>query len=344
MYTSDPVILELLHNAQNKPAPNGIPTQDQGYNQDSLVNAAKPYYPVPPGPYAYYPGVPPMPALPDGSPAYYPQPPMQMGENGGFGNLPPPEVARYIPCRYFPACRYGSSCLFAHPQTAPYYPGPPPPPAPYSTPYDPMTQQHYPANYYAVPPPSYPPPSSVPPHLNPVSPPAGPIHSPPHPPMVHTRSGSEVMSPIQAPFSPSSAPASVPFGAVSPVSPSYPQPSHVPLPLSIPTLPPPHQPPSAPGPQSPQTIYPNGPISAPPFAVRQDAVAPYQSRAPHQHHGFNEANGVPKQSPHPEGFGHGPVFRQGVNHNRRGNMRRGSFGGSRKPVCLFFPAGRCRNG
>jgi hypothetical protein len=25
-------------------------------------------------------------------------------------------------------------------------------------------------------------------------------------------------------------------------------------------------------------------------------------------------------------------------------MRRGSFGGSRKPACLFYPAGRCRNG
>lgn len=345
MYTSDAAILELFNGVQNKPAPNGVPAQDQGYTQDSLVNPAKPYYPVPAGPYAYYPGVPPMPTLPDGSPAYYPQPPMQMGENGGFGNLPPPEVARFIPCRYYPACRYGSSCLFAHPQASPYYTAPPPPPAQYPAPYDPMTQQPYAPNYYAVPPPSYHPPSSVPPHINPASPTAGSVHTPPHPPIVHTRSGSEVMSPVQIPFSPSAAPASVPYGAVSPVSPSYPPPSHVPLPLSIPTLPPPHQPPSAPGPQSPQTVYPNGPISAPPFAVRQDP-APYQSHGPHHqhHHGFNEANSGPKPPPHADGFGHGPVFRQGVNHNRRGSMRRGSFGGSRKPACLFYPAGRCRNG
>lgn len=345
MYTSDPTILELFNNAQNKPAPNGVPVQEQGYTQDSLVNPAKPYYPVPAGPYAYYPGVPPMPTLPDGSPAYYPQPPMQMGENGGFGNLPPPEVARFIPCRYFPACRYGSSCLFAHPQAGPYYSAPPPPPAQYPAPYDPMTQQPYAPNYYAVPPPAYHPPSSVPPHINPASPTAGPVHASPHPPIVHTRSGSEAISPVQVPFSPSAGPAPVPYGAVSPVSPSYPPPSHVPLPLSIPSLPPPHQPPSAPGPQSPQTVYPNGPISAPPFAVRQDPAS-YQSHGPHHqhHHGFNEANGGPKPPPHNEGFGHGPVFRQGVNHNRRGSMRRGSFGGSRKPACLFYPAGRCRNG
>lgn len=25
-------------------------------------------------------------------------------------------------------------------------------------------------------------------------------------------------------------------------------------------------------------------------------------------------------------------------------MRRGSFGGNRKPACLFYPSGRCRNG
>lgn len=343
MYTSDAAILELFNNAQNKPAPNGVPAQEQGYTQDSMVNPAKPYYSVPAGPYAYYPGVPPMPTLPDGSPAYYAQPPMQMGENGGFGNLPPPEVARFIPCRYFPACRYGSSCLFAHPQAGPYYSAPPPPPAQYPAPYDAMTQQPYAPNYYAVPPPTYHPPGSVPPHINPASPTAGPVHTPPHPPMVHTRSGSEAISPVQVPFSPSAAPAPVPYGAVSPVSPSYPPPSHVPLPLSIPSLPPPHQPPSAPGPQSPQTVYPNGPISAPPFAVRQDPVS-YQSHGPHHHHGFNEANSGPKPPPHTEGFGHGPVFRQGVNQNRRGSMRRGSFGGSRKPACLFYPAGRCRNG
>ena len=31
-------------------------------------------------------------------------------------NLPPPEVARMIPCKFFPNCRYGDRCLFRHPQ------------------------------------------------------------------------------------------------------------------------------------------------------------------------------------------------------------------------------------
>ncbi|KAE8198019.1 hypothetical protein A4X06_0g3473 [Tilletia controversa] len=29
-------------------------------------------------------------------------------------NLPPPDVARNIPCRYFPNCKYGAKCIFAH--------------------------------------------------------------------------------------------------------------------------------------------------------------------------------------------------------------------------------------
>ncbi|KAE8255918.1 hypothetical protein A4X13_0g2877 [Tilletia indica] len=32
----------------------------------------------------------------------------------GPANLPPPDVARNIPCRYFPNCKYGAKCIFAH--------------------------------------------------------------------------------------------------------------------------------------------------------------------------------------------------------------------------------------
>ncbi|KAG6333636.1 hypothetical protein ID866_5448 [Astraeus odoratus] len=182
--------------------------------------------------------------------------------------------------------------------------------------------------------------------MNAVSPTSGPIHTPPHPPMVHTRTGSEAMSPVQPPFSPNSAPpAPAPYGAISPVSP-YPTPPH-PLPISIPALPPPHQPATARGPQSPQSIYPNGPISAPPFSVRQDPP-PYRPQISHPNSAYPEVNGGPKSPPlHPQGDNYGPLpaFRQGTNH-RRGSMRRGSFGGNRKPIppCLFYPAGRCRNG
>lgn len=30
-------------------------------------------------------------------------------------HLPPPEVARMIPCKFYPNCRYGDSCIFQHP-------------------------------------------------------------------------------------------------------------------------------------------------------------------------------------------------------------------------------------
>ena len=258
---------------------------------------------------------------------------MPLGENGAFGNLPPAEIARFIPCRYYPACRYGPSCIFAHPQ-GPYYPAPPP--AQFPSPYDPMTQQQYTPSYYP-PPPSFHPAAPVPPHMNPVSPPPQPpVHSPPHPPMVHARSASDALSPVQTPVP-------APYGPMSPPTPSYPQPPHAPLPLSIPTLPPPHQPATAPGPQSPQSMYPNGPVSAPPFAVRQDP-SPYSG--PHTHSPYVEVNGGHKSPVLSQGenFAPPPAFRQGMNHNRRGGVRRGSFGGNRKPACLFYPAGRCRNG
>ncbi|KIJ21945.1 hypothetical protein PAXINDRAFT_159931 [Paxillus involutus ATCC 200175] len=340
MYTAHPEIFELLNDASAKVATNGLPPQDHAYSQDPHPDPSKRFYPVPAPPYGYYP-MGPVPTLPDGSPAYYQSPPLPLGENGGYGNLPPPEVARFIPCRYYPACRYGASCLFAHPQ-GPYYPGPPPPPTQYPAPYDPMTQQQYTHNYYPQPP-SFHPTAPVPPHMNPVSPPPAPVHTPPHPPIVHARNGSEALSPIQAPFSPTSAPAPVPYGPMSPVSPSYPPPAHAPLPLSIPTLPPPHQPATGTGPRSPQSMYPNGPISAPPFAVRQDP-SPFPSQGPHTRSAYPEVNGGQKSPVRAQGENYGtPAFR-GMNHNRRGSMRRGSFGGNRKPLCLFYPAGRCRNG
>lgn len=40
-------------------------------------------------------------------------------------NLPPPDVARGIPCKFFPNCRYGDKCMFAHPIMAMPSTGPP---------------------------------------------------------------------------------------------------------------------------------------------------------------------------------------------------------------------------
>ena len=74
-------------------------------------------------------------------------------------NLPPPEVARMIPCKFFPNCRYGDRCLFRHPQgpvmaeSMPpagqpvFFPGPfPPAPAPYGVPPPPFVEM-FPVHY-----------------------------------------------------------------------------------------------------------------------------------------------------------------------------------------------------
>ena len=177
-YTSDPVVLGLLSAARSKMAqgpamqPDGAYAQEQPVNASNVDPATAGYYPPPPGAY-YYPPMPvPPPVLPDGTVPYYAPPPhMPTDQNpAGLGNLPPPEVARMIPCRYYPACRYGSSCMFAHPQ-GPYMQGPLPPPVQYPGPYDPMSPGPYPPpTYYPVPPGTYAPsPNGAP--VNHMSPP-----------------------------------------------------------------------------------------------------------------------------------------------------------------------------
>ncbi|KII94153.1 hypothetical protein PLICRDRAFT_50137 [Plicaturopsis crispa FD-325 SS-3] len=342
-YTSDPAILELLHYAQSRLS-SGMPMQDPGYPQDP----SKQYYAPPPGPYAYYPGIPQGPPLPDGAVAYYPIPPPPSGEQppGGVGNLPPPDVARFIPCRYFPACRYGASCMFAHPQ-APYYPGAPPPPAQYPAPYDPnMAQQPYSPNYYA---PSFQPANGVPQYMGPMSPQSGPHPTPPQHAIAHTRVGSEIISPVQGHFSPNGAPP-IPYGAISPITPNYPQPGPIPVPLSLAPLPPLHQQQPPQGPQSPQAMYHNATQQqgASPFVVRQDAVPHYQPVPQGSYPDGSAAPGPKSPSLHPQPDGYtGTGYRDVMNHNRRGSVRRGGYGGGgggRKPPCMFFPSGRCRNG
>ncbi|RDB29633.1 hypothetical protein Hypma_015741 [Hypsizygus marmoreus] len=335
-YTSEPSILELLHHAQSTATSSGIPSHEPIYAHETNDDPEKQYTygPSPPVSYPYYPSINSAPPPPE-SGVYYPspQPPQAAGENpgaGGIGNLPPPEIARFIPCRYFPACRYGASCLFAHPQT-PYYQGTMPPPAQYVAPYDPMNVQPYPTNYY--PPPSFQPPTALH-HMSPLSPPPG-----PHP--GHGRSPSEVVLPVQPPFSPNGIPPSVPYGPMSPSA--YPHPGQVPIPMSISPLPP-LQHPSAVSAQPPSNMYNTVPAPAPPF-VQHDGTSPYSMVQPHNPSiGNQEMNGDIKVA-HSQPDGSGPINHHpnGLNHNRRGGPRRGSFGG-RKPPCLFYPAGRCKNG
>ncbi|KAH9951023.1 hypothetical protein B0H21DRAFT_859868 [Amylocystis lapponica] len=336
-YTADPYILELLNAAKSKMFQSTVPVQEPPFPHDPNMDPSK-YY-GPPSAY-YYPGMPmPPPMLPEGASVYYPPPPPAATEQNpsGMPNLPPPEVARMIPCRYYPACRYGSACIFAHPQS-PYLQGPLPPPAQYPAPYDPMAPPPYPPTYYA---PSFSP-SPNGPSVNPMSPSAGPPPLP-HPQMTN---GTDVMSPIQAPFSPTGAP-HMPYG-VPAMSPTYGHPSQVPVPISIPPLPPLQHPASG-GPQSPQRgIY------SPMSPGAHGAMPPYADPAgQYMHPGMSlnghvaETIGSPRSPPgHPQAdvYGPPPVNREGMGHHRRGSARRPPFGPGRKPPCLFFPAGRCRNG
>ncbi|ORX40113.1 hypothetical protein BD324DRAFT_258741 [Kockovaella imperatae] len=41
------------------------------------------------------------------------------GNANGVGHLPPADVAKTIPCRNFPNCKYGSACVFFHPSSGP---------------------------------------------------------------------------------------------------------------------------------------------------------------------------------------------------------------------------------
>ncbi|KAI0361359.1 hypothetical protein OH77DRAFT_1433449 [Trametes cingulata] len=345
-YTSDPVIHGLISVAKSKMAEAAAQPQEAAYTQDQSAESANmdpaaAYYPPPPPGAYYYPPMPvPPPMMPDGTVPYYvPPPPMPTDQNQpGLGNLPPPEIARMIPCRYYPACRYGSSCMFAHPQ-APYMQGPLPPPAQYPAPYDPMNPGPYPPpTYYPVPPASY----GASPNGAPVNPMS------PTQPMAHARSGSEVMSPVQGPFSPVHGQPPMPYGVVSPVSPTYGNAAPAPMPGPIPPLSPLQTHPA--NAQSPpqQGMYP--PIS--PNA--QGMVPPYAIPAPYAPQGMapngEGADLVSPKSPaqgHPQAdaYGPGPMHRDGMTHHRRGSARRPSFGGrGGKPPCLFFPSGRCRNG
>ncbi|KAJ7193372.1 hypothetical protein GGX14DRAFT_589360, partial [Mycena pura] len=316
-YTSDQNILGMLNFARSKLARDSSSSQENGY--DTSAYAPPTNYPY----YANINGAPP----PD---VYYP-PQMPLENNRSHrNNLPPPEVASAIPCRYFPACRYGSECMFQHPQ-GPYFQGPLPPPAPYPTSYDQMPPQSY-APYYPVSPPSFPPmnrQAPMPPQQGqPIPPPPSSEMMPPPPPQAH--------------FSPNGAPA-MPYGPISPLM--YSHPGQAPLPMTIPPLPPLHQG-SAPAQQPPRDAFNPSPPSAPQsgFVLQQNPVtAPYPHVNGNGSAGYPDANDAiksPQLNPQPDAV----APRQDVT-NRRGNGRRGSFASRKQaPPCIFFPMGRCKNG
>ncbi|KAF9270014.1 hypothetical protein L218DRAFT_6730 [Marasmius fiardii PR-910] len=324
--TQDPPMLELLN-------------QSRSYQAQSQEKSFYPPAPPPGAPagFSYYQPHP----LPEGA-VFYPPPPHDPHQTpssaGGPGNLPPPEIARLIPCRYFPACRYGSSCIFAHPQ-GPYFQGPLPPPAQYPTPYDPMSAQNYSPNYYPMSPPSFQPP---PPPANGV--PINTLPSSPPPPVPQGPPSSEVAPP---PFTPNGAPVQLPYQPM--VGPS-PYPPHPGQPGNMPMAPPPVQPvyhPSPPQtqPQSLPTMYNGTPNGVPgPFVMQPNVVSPYSGPVPVP---YPDANATsiksPPLNPQPDNFPPSGPPRDNL-MNRRGGVRRGSFGHRSRPPCLFFPAGKCKNG
>ncbi|KAG9119112.1 hypothetical protein FRC07_006035 [Ceratobasidium sp. 392] len=365
-YTNDPEMLALLQPKQQLVEGFQPPQQQQDPNAPYNPAMHPYYYPVPPGHEGPYPPYPyPMLSPPDGQPPVHGFPPATDGTSpGGVPNLPPADVARTIPCRYFPVCRYGSSCMFLHPQP-PYFSGPPPPaPAHYPTMYPPPHGYYMmrPGQYPPPPPPGAPPVDSV---ASPVAgnqpfPPPAPLPFPPPP------NSAPPFSPVTngAPFPPPPVNGGVPFPNGAPYPP---QPNGAPYPPPPPTAngtpytpisagtpspfgPPPFSPGSAtpysagapftpgpvPAPYGFAQPYPNTPKDAPP-TVPNGPVGDENSQVVPPAPGPPMANGINGTGNHPNG---GYVRRA-----PRGG-RRESFGtgGRTKPPCLFFPSGRCRNG
>lgn len=70
------------------------------------------------------------------------------GQKDSNANLPPPEIARMIPCKYFPNCKYGEKCVFAHPIAMPAPPQAHPlSPSMSHPPMQPMFYQQLPPGY-----------------------------------------------------------------------------------------------------------------------------------------------------------------------------------------------------
>ncbi|KZT55017.1 hypothetical protein CALCODRAFT_485065 [Calocera cornea HHB12733] len=368
-YSEDGTILELLASARAKlenPAPQAAPAQSVPTNYitygEQVSYAAYPqaYYPegMVPAPYApyqymYRPDMmapPPPPEQQQQPQLQQPsQSPVQRSENGSAG-LPPPEIAKTIPCRFYPACRYGSQCLFAHPDTVPaaqpapaQAPGPaygyPMPPVAYSyasPPYDPSGMSYGPYYMTAGGMPGYPP--------------MGPMASPPFPPAPggpHQRSGSDVHSPLSASFSPVVNPVMNGMwqvGMPPPISPY----AHPAMGQAVPMSPveanhslagaSPH--PMAP--PSPTNFYsPANDVTIPtaPAAHRRSFSTPRALD-------YNGQPEMPDGMPPTENHITTTYFRGST--RGRGGRRTSYLPGQRQPPsnvpCLFFPTGKCKNG
>lgn len=233
--------------------------------------------------------------------------------------------------------------MFAHP-AAPYYNGPPPP-VPYPG-YEAMNHQqpYAPHGYYGVPPP--PPPQAFPP------PPVAHATGGPQSPVQHT-GGAPPAHPIPFPAD-GSVPPPPPPGAypypppqiatsqpmpppvtISPTAPYHPAPVVIPVQPPVPAYTSPVSPTLHRKESGSAINYPQQPASAPPVVAQGP-----------QTNGFAESpvNGKPAPNFNGTGEPEGRPHFQSNNGYRRGGFRKTSFNGPARPPCLFFPAGKCKNG
>ncbi|KAF8338063.1 uncharacterized protein EI90DRAFT_3013387 [Cantharellus anzutake] len=336
-YTSDETILNILAGARTSwgashsvpPSPVPGVVGEGAQNGDTTSYSADEQYPPPhvyyrpmgapggedPSYAGYY--------LPEG--AYYlPPPPLIQGEYspphaaGAYHgqNMPPPEVTKNIPCRYFPACRYGASCAFAHPQPTPYFPGMP---APQYPAYDSKAPVPYPPPFYPTP--NYPPPPHVqqqPTHSQDASPP--PSTSP-------QQDGQFTAPPPPGPYM-----LPPPPQAYYLAGPYPPQVSHVapyPGPSTSPTQNTHYRQDSNGGFQ-----YPYHPLPVP---QPNGHMPPSPTHVDTEFRKTGESTGFPPSQ-------NGP--REGSFNGFRRGRPSFSNGGPRKTnlPCMFFPSGKCRNG
>ncbi|WVQ96730.1 hypothetical protein IAU59_003837 [Kwoniella sp. CBS 9459] len=353
--TNDPLMLSILY-----PQPlYGMPPQFMNMPPQEFY-AQPPFYPgQPDGRF-----MPPPPAGPAG--------PRKDGgalgsPNGNHHNLPPAEVSKTIPCRNFPNCKYGASCVFFHPGPRQFYPsggpasgpngsfvpqgyeggysGPYPPPGPYFVPQNGNGQ--YPNTAFA---------EQVQTSVNPAS----------EIPEQQQQHDQTQTAPVPVPV-PASVPSQHVPSAIAPVFvPGF---QAIPGPADIMTSPPP---PSQFGlsPLSPSMLGtslpsippaeaffaaaspPNGFVPPPPTVGAHQAPAHAHAHARRQSQGQNFGQQQFGASGKPFGHGHGkkPSFsggpkpwmgRQGA---QNGAAKLGGWKDGNPPPCAFYAQGNCRNG
>ncbi|WWC62627.1 uncharacterized protein I303_105224 [Kwoniella dejecticola CBS 10117] len=115
-YTNDPAMLSILY-----PQPMyGMPSQYMNMPPQEFYQQQSGFYPVDPQQQRgmFMPPQPPSGPRKDAG--------VPLSPNGGnASNLPPADVSKTIPCRNFPNCKYGASCVFYHPGSQPFFPSGP---------------------------------------------------------------------------------------------------------------------------------------------------------------------------------------------------------------------------